>query len=310
MKKIQPLFLSLVVCILTIQTFCQSAKVTKHENVIYGMISGMALLMDVYQPEKTNHLGIVYIPGSGFGAPGPYQKVYNQVPLKDDYFLDPDYSGKWIQILNDKGYTVFVINHRFIPRFHFPDIFYDCQRAVRFVRYNAKTYGIDANHIGAMGQSSGAYLSSMLGVTDTTISHPESPIDSVSSKVQAVVALAAPFVLSEIGKSSDTLPAMKYYMQIMLGYIGELPEVRNNEYVLSGKYAQASPITYVTSDDAPFLVYYSENDPIIPPRQAAMMCKKLKDAGVPFKEFKNPNQGHAPIPDMEEVDNWFQRYLK
>ncbi len=89
-----------------------------------------------------------------------------------------------------------------------------------------------------------------------------------------------------------------------------LPEVKNNEFILSGKYAEASPITYVTNDDAPFLIYYSENDPIVPARQAATMCKKLKDAGVPYKEFKNPNQGHNPIPDMNEVDNWFKRYLK
>ncbi|MBS1918733.1 MAG: alpha/beta hydrolase [Bacteroidetes bacterium] len=292
------------------KTFSQNQKVTKHENVIYGMISGMALLMDVYQPEKSNHLGIVYIIGSGFGASDYYKKIYNQVPLKDDYYLDTAYSGKWIRILNDKGYTVFVINHRFAPRFHYPDIFYDCQRAVRFIRYNANQYQIDARHIGAMGHSSGAYLSAMLGVTDTLITHPENPMDSMSSKVQAVVTLAAPFVLSEIGKNFDTLPASKYYLQIALDYIGELPEIKNNEFILSAKYAQASPISYVTADDAPIMVYYSENDPIIPPRQAVMMCKKLKEAGVPFKEIHNPDNGHEPLPDMQAVDNWFKKYLK
>lgn len=310
MKKYCTLFLPLVLNILTITTTAQNAKVVKHENIVYGMISGMALLMDVYQPEKTNHLGIVYIVGSGFGVSPAYQRIYNQVPLKDDYFLDTAYSGKWIRSLNDFGYTVFVINHRFAPRFHYPDLFYDCQRAVRFIRYHAKSYDIDANHIGAMGHSSGAYLSSMLGVTDTSISNPINPIDAVSSKVQAVVALAAPFVLSEFGKNSDTLPASKYYLEAVLDYVGELPENRDNEYILSGKYAQASPISYVTADDAPFLVYYSENDPIIPPRQAEMMCKKLKEKAVAFKEFKNPNEGHEPLPDMNEVNNWFKRYLK
>jgi dipeptidyl aminopeptidase/acylaminoacyl peptidase len=111
-------------------------------------------------------------------------------------------------------------------------------------------------------------------------------------------------------KSTDTLPAMKFYLKIMLNYIGELPEIKNNEFISSGKYAQASPITHVTSDDAAFMIYYSENDPIIPVRQATMMCKKLKDAGVPFKEIKNPDQGHNPVPDMQEVDNWFKKYLK
>ncbi|MBS1620701.1 MAG: alpha/beta hydrolase [Bacteroidetes bacterium] len=310
MKKIQILIFIVSINILAKPVLSQNSKIIKHENVIYGMISGLALLMDVYQPEQSNHLGIVYIVGSGFGVSPAYQRIYNQVPLKDDYFLDTSYSGKWIRNLNNKGYTVFVINHRFAPRFHYPDIFYDCQRAVRYIRYHAKEYNINADHIGAMGHSSGAYLSSMLGVTDTVIVHPENLIDAVSSKVQAVVALAAPFVLSEFGKNSDTLPASKYYLQAVLDYIGELPENKNNEYILSGKYAQASPISYVTADDAPFLVYYSENDPIIPPRQAAMMCEKLKEAGVPYKEFKNPDQGHEPIPDMQEVDKWFKLYLK
>lgn len=304
------LLLLVGVNMLMIPTFAQNTKVIKHENVVYGMVSGMALLMDVYQPEESNHLGIVYIVGSGFGISEPYQRIYNQVPLKDDYFLDTVYSGKWMKSLINKGYTVFVINHRFAPRFHYPDIFYDCQRAVRFIRFNAKSYDIDPNHIGAMGHSSGAYLSAMLGVTDTIISNPINPIDAVSSKVQAVIALAAPFVLSETGRTSDTFPAMKYYLHAVVDYIGELPEEKDNEYILSGKYAKASPISHVTSDDAPFLIYYSENDPVIPSRQATMMCNKLKEFAVPFKEFKNSNQGHEPIPDMKEVERWFKQYLK
>lgn len=52
------------------------------------MISGMALLMDVYQPEDSNQMGIIYIAGSGFGFGEDYQKIYNQFPLKDDCFLN------------------------------------------------------------------------------------------------------------------------------------------------------------------------------------------------------------------------------
>ena len=223
------------------------------------------------------------------------------MPLKDDYFLDPEYAGKWMKSLTDKGYTVFVINHRFAPRFHFPDIFYDCQHAVRFIRYNAKKYGIDPNKIGAMGHSSGANLSAMLGVTDTTIAKPENGIDSVSSKVQAVVTLAPPFILSETNKIPDTALA-KYYLRAVESYVGYIQEDKSVD--------KASPISYVTSDDAPFLIYYSEDDPIVPAKQSELMCKKLKETGVPFKEFKKTNEGHNPIPDMNEVDNWFRKYLK
>jgi hypothetical protein len=34
-------------------------------NVVYGMYSGLALLMDVHHPDKPNGYGIVFIPGSG-----------------------------------------------------------------------------------------------------------------------------------------------------------------------------------------------------------------------------------------------------
>ena len=38
--------------------------------------------------------------------------------------------------------------------------------------------------------------------------------------------------------------------------------------------------------------------------------EKLKETGVPCKEFKKTNEGHSPIPDMQEVDSWFRKYLK
>src|SRR5690242_4451712 len=208
MKKLPIQILAFALITLTSETNGQGQKAIVHQNVVYGMISGMALLMDVYQPAKSNHLGIIYIPGSAYGMVDIYEREYNQVPLKDDYLLDTAYSGKWAHELVSKGYTVFVINHRFTPAFHYPDIFYDCQRAVRFIRYNAKKYGIDPNHIGAMGHSSGACLSSMLGVRDTVIKKTESPVDGMSSRVQTVVALApGVFDFLDLVKNPDTIAA-------------------------------------------------------------------------------------------------------
>ena len=37
-------------------------------NVVYGMVSGAALLMDVYTPTgERNGFGVIVVPGSGFG---------------------------------------------------------------------------------------------------------------------------------------------------------------------------------------------------------------------------------------------------
>lgn len=309
MKKGQILLLLIALMINNSTAFTQTFKVTKYENVVYGMISGMALLMDVYQPANSNHIGVVFITGCGWGYWN--QEVYNHTPLKNNKnYFDSTYNGKWVQALLDRGYTVFIINHRFAPGFHYPDIFFDCQRAVRFVRYNAKKYGIVANHIGAMGHSSGANLSSMLGVTDTTIVNAENGIDSVSSKVQAVISLAAPFILSDYNKKTDSTILNNLLLRVISNYVGELPEEKKGEFILSGKYAMASPITYTSKDDAAFLIYYSDNDPIIPPRQAFLFYDKLVENNVPAKIIVCHNCEHQPVPDMNEVDMWFKKYLK
>ena len=43
-----------------------AAEIRVESNVVFGMYSGLALLMDVYHPEQPNGYGIVFISGSGF----------------------------------------------------------------------------------------------------------------------------------------------------------------------------------------------------------------------------------------------------
>ena len=61
--------LSLLI-LLTVVEASGQARVEK--NVVYGMYSGTALLLDVHYPARPNGFGIVYIPGSGWSAPLGY----------------------------------------------------------------------------------------------------------------------------------------------------------------------------------------------------------------------------------------------
>ena len=106
--------------------FSQGAPQPRIEsNVLYGMYSGLALLMDVYYPEKPNGNGVVFISGRGWRA----TQEYNAEPLKQ---------GSQAQLygprLTAAGYTVFSISHRAAPRFRYPAPVEDAQRAVRFVQ--------------------------------------------------------------------------------------------------------------------------------------------------------------------------------
>src|SRR6266545_8110868 len=133
-------------------------------NVVYGMVSGLALLMDVYRPESSKGRGIVYINGSGWHAP----LAYDAGQLKETPLGMP-----YIEAMVAGGYTVFAINHRQAPRFRYPAAVEDAQRAVRFVRHHAAPFGIDAAGIGACGGSSGGHLVSLLG----TLSGEGNPSD-------------------------------------------------------------------------------------------------------------------------------------
>ena len=108
-----------------------AAEARVESNVIYGMYSGLALLMDIHYPENPNGYGVVKIGGSGFHAP----LSLDASPLKQQG------GGPAHTALLEHGYTVFSINHRAAPRFRYPAAVEDAQRAVRFVRHHAARYG-------------------------------------------------------------------------------------------------------------------------------------------------------------------------
>lgn len=288
--------------------FLQPTKVTKYENVVYGMVSGASLTMDIYKPEHSNKVGIIVIPGTAFGY--AYTADYSQPSMTANFANDTSYLGKFAKMLVDRGYTIFVINHRLAPQFHYTDILKDCQRAVRFVRFHSKEYDIDPENIGAFGYSSGATLCAMLGVTNAVSDSTPIGMDAMSSKVQTVVTLAARFDLSDFNKKEDTTIQNTIVSRVLLNYMRELPMVENGNYILTGKYAEASPITHVNKEDASFLMYFSHDDPLISERQQNNMYKKLQDNGIDAKLNISKNEGHIPIPNIEEIDSWFLKHLK
>lgn len=158
-----------------------SAQSRTESNVVYGMYSGLALLMDVHYPASPNGRGVVYVAGSAFSAP----LGFDAPPIKhNESALD------YAKALTGAGYTVFSVNHRAAPRFQYPAAVEDVQRAVRFIKANASVYRIDANQIGAVGGSSGGHLVSMLGTLDGK-GDPDDvdAINRLSAKVQAVAAI-------------------------------------------------------------------------------------------------------------------------
>lgn len=275
-------------------TFREDAVgVTIEPNVVYGMVSGLALLMDVYRPDRPNGRGIIFIPGSGWQAPPHYgAPALKGRPARAVHISL--YTG-----LLDAGYTLFVINHRATPRFHYPDFVNDAQRAVRFIRHRAAEYGVDPDRLGAVGHSSGGHLASMLGtLPGDGDPADEDPVNRESARVQAVVAGAAPTELSELRSGSEVASAA------LREFFGQEAD--------SALYRAASPLYQVSPDDVPFLLIHATADATVPYRQSELLHAALRDAGVDAELIRIHPGGHGALYRTSLVGpivTWLSRRL-
>lgn len=275
------------------------------KNVVYGMYSGSALLLDVHYPARPNGFGIVFIAGSGWSAP----LGYSATPLKESPQVEI-----YVPSLTQAGYTVFTLTHRAIPTFRFPAPLEDVQRAVRFIRHNAAKYGIDGARLGGSGGSSGAHLVSLLATMDGAGEPLDpDPINRESAKLQCISARAAPTDLLN-PKINTSLAADALALLLGASNVEAAPKT-SVEYRTAWT---ASPINHVSKDDAPVLLVHGDADRTVPFDQSELMESALRKAGVPVKLIRIEGGDHGPTfpgaknpPDYKmEMVKWFDLHLR
>ena len=268
-------------------------KVLKNE--VYGMVSGAALLMDVYQPSKAISKGIVMIPGSGWHASNA---SYDERPLKESYKYMNDVRDSLLKY----GFTVFIINHRNSPVHKYPTHLEDAQRAVRFIRSQSSKFAIDSLKIGGIGHSSGAHLVAMLGVYDDPEIDSIKSIDQSSFRLQSVVPIAAPFDLVDFDSP--------FAVSTVTSTLNQRLSFQDGNPIRYGHFETGSPLHWVSSEDSAFLIFCGKNDPIVPARQSWVMKEKLDEVNVKVEIVEDPDGGHAPILDHGKIVNWFLETLE
>jgi acetyl esterase/lipase len=178
--------------------------------------------------------------------------------------------------LAEQGFGTACIGYRLQPEVQIPACVEDSKAAVRWVRANASKYGLDPDKIGAIGGSAGGHLVAMLGT-----SHKEAKLEGnggnagVSSRVQAVVAMATPADMARMGERG-----------------GMTKEIL----------ASISPVTYVDNDSAPTLLLHSPEDKTVPMAQSELLLKKLQDAKV-TAELVKMGANHAFWNDPKYFDD-------
>jgi acetyl esterase/lipase len=267
------------------------------KDVVYGVMSGMSLLMDVYHPSESIGRAAIFVAGSGWDG---REVGYTEYELKQS---NSYYEGLFDELTN-AGFTVFSVNHRMAPVHKYPAAVEDVRRAVRFVRANAEQYSISLEKIAAIGHSSGGHLSSLLGVLDEDQSNGQDLTSAVgySSKVQAVVAIAAPQDLSI--NSAIVAP-------FTASFIGDRPPMDDGfrNFLREGVYAEASPITHVSPDDAAFLFIHATQDDYVGVEHATMMHDAAEAAGMNVQLVVEEASTHSPTLDGLMISEWLIEQL-
>ena len=197
------------------------------------------------------------------------------------------------------GFAVASINYRFSQHAIFPAQIHDCKAAIRWLRANATKYGLDAEHIGAWGGSAGGQLVMLLGTTDG-VKEFEGPggNENQSSRVQAVVDWFGPSDFLTVGPK-DTRTNL-------LG-----GDAQQNKAMA----IKASPITYVSSNAAPFLIMHGAADNVVAPAQSEIFHQALKQAGVDTTLIIVEGAGHSGSKftspeNLKQIENFFRRHLR
>ncbi len=214
------------------------------------------------------------------------------------------------ELFTRHGYVTAAVNYRLAPKWSYPAQLDDCQRSVRWLRKRADEFRLDPKGIGAAGASAGGHLSALLGTRDTRDdSDPE--LKGISSKVQCVLDIFGPTDFTEelYVKASRTPPLG----QILLDFLGK-PYDEAKEV-----WREASPLSHVSSDDAPFFIVHGTTDRLVPVEQSQRFAQALQKAGVEVKLVIIEGMGHGPttpeqrekfMEAINEAVKFFDKHLK
>ncbi len=292
---------------------------TRTRDVVYGRKAGLAVTMDVFRPKgKDNGAAVLWL------ASGDWMSDMERF---EPNALFPDILGR--------GYTVFVVGHSSFPAFPLDEIVPDVHRAVRYVRYHAQEYRIDADRLAIIGISSGGHLAAHVGASggkgppfpapDLTGLGRYDPVERESSRVAAFVSFCGPTDLVNYGAEGDSILEFRLPEEIRKkAKIDHFPiEFRDyhqkslsfspvtDDEEIRRRLKALSPVFLVSADSAPGLLIYGEKDTHVPIHQAEKLAERLKAAGVPADLIIRKGVGHDVNQDGDGkvVADWLDKRL-
>lgn len=255
-------------------------------DIVYGDRDGHKLHLDLYYPEgrppAQGWPAAIAIHGGGWS--GGNRREYGSLMAAP---------------LATQGYAVAAIDYTLSRPGHpsWPSNLEDARQAVRWLRQEAPTIGIDPDRIVALGSSAGGHLAECLGTWRGG--------DDPATRVNAVVAFYAPSDPADLWRESSAA------RRSVKGLFGHAPNAGSDA---------ASPLERVSADSAPMLLIHGDADEIVPPEQSRRLAERLKRAGIPHRLVEVPEarhgfgfsyrQHHFLVMTVETLDEFWQHGLR
>jgi acetyl esterase/lipase len=261
----------------------------------YAELPGNAGTVDLYLPQNTKGPTPVVLWTHGSAWLSDNGNEFGEVVAKE---------------LTRHGYAVAAVAIRSSGQAQFPAQVHDAKAAVRWLRANAEEYHLDGDRIAAMGDSSGGWTSTMLGVT---ANDPELEgnvgITGGSSEVQAVVDMYGPTDFLQMDE--NMIAGACSFFNTLMGISECHNDAQSPESRLIGgaiqdnqdRASKASPITYVDSDTPPFLIAHGVEDMLVPNHQSSLLFEAMAKSGVPATFYSVQGYGHDYSFLSETVDH-------
>lgn len=210
---------------------------------------------------------VLVVHGGGFTSGGPFGGEVLQAVAR----------------LAEVGYVGISVGYRLCDKSTgvgaFPAAFSDVRCAVRFVRQNAGSYGVDPARIALLGTSAGGVIVDLIG------NAPEDDaLDDGSCPLSGDASVSA--VLSYYGGFDLTLSS-----DLSAGIQGNLDACHGEMTV-----ADASPVHWINAGDPPALLLHGGEDKAVDIHQSEVGVAALHAACVPATLLGIAGAGHAFAP--------------
>jgi acetyl esterase/lipase len=244
------------------------------KDVVYGHKDGMALTMDVFEPEsKRKGIGLMFMVSGGWVST----------------WMPPAQMSNFFKPLLDEGYTIIAVRHGSSPKYVIPEIVEDVRKALGHVDKECQEWQIDKSKIGVFGFSAGGHLSLMLGTTANDKKR--------GPRIAAVAAVFPPTDLAPY--KTDGNPRMEQFPAL------KFDSNRNDEF---------SPLRQVSSVDAPTLLVHGDKDDLVPLSHSENIKEAFSKSEVPCNLVVIRGAAHGFDAEgnrimFESMRDWFKKHL-